>query len=32
MYRTEGNTETDLRETGYEDMNWIIIESSDGML
>ena len=32
MYRREGNTETDLRETAYEDVNWFIIGSSDGML
>jgi hypothetical protein len=30
MYR--GNTETDLTETAYEDVNWFIIGCSDGML
>ena len=32
MYRCEGNTETHLRETAYEDMKWFIIGSRDGML
>jgi len=32
MYRYEGNTETVPRETAYEDVNWFIIGSSDGIL